>query len=239
MVNVLIGNKNVTEANILCQTLANDKEFKIENTITGFDTISKYWQSNPDILVLDNSLSDMNIPDILNRLSCNEYENQKCNTILTLNEENIIRIRNVSKVNSILYKPLKDHELIDTIKMMSAHFYIPTLELGEVDLLLQELDSNYMSGGYKYMRDAIYYCYYKPEELEFLRNILKYLSFKYVVPESRIRDSLNSYIRTFNHKTHELSAELSYILNCKHSLSLKEFLEKIVFYLIRKKGRLF
>lgn len=90
------------------------------------------------------------------------------------------------------------------------------------------------------MRDAIIYCYYKPEELEFLRNVLKFLSFKYVVPESRIRDSLNSYIRTFNHKNHNLPIELANILEKnKHSLSLKDFIGKIVFYLIQKKGRSF
>jgi len=146
MVNVLIGNKNTTEVNILCQTLANDKEFKIENTITGIDTISKYLQSNPDILVLDNSISDINIPDMLDRLTSVDLKNQKCNTILTLNENNNIRIKNVSKVNSILYKPFKDSELIDTLKSMSAHFYTPNLEPYEIDFLLQELGFTYMSG---------------------------------------------------------------------------------------------
>lgn len=90
------------------------------------------------------------------------------------------------------------------------------------------------------MRDAIIYCYYKPEELEFLRNVLKFLSFKYVVPESRVRDSLNSYIKTFNHKNHNLPVELATALeNNKHNISLKDFLGRIVFYLIKSKGRSF
>lgn len=146
MVNLLIGSKNTPEIDILCQTLANDKEFKIENTITGIETISKYLQSNPDILVLDNSLSDINIPDILDKLTSVDLKNQKCDTILTLNEENNIKIKNVSKVNSILYKPLKNNELFDTIKLMSDYFHTPNLEPYEIDFLLQSLDFNYMSG---------------------------------------------------------------------------------------------
>jgi len=90
------------------------------------------------------------------------------------------------------------------------------------------------------MRDAIIYCYYKPEELEFLKNILKFLSFKYLVPESRIRDSLNSYIRTFNRKNHNLPIELYNTLeNNIHNISLKDFIGRIVFYLMKKKGRSF
>lgn len=58
MVNLLIGNKNTKEIDILCPELTNDENYRVDNTSTGIDTINTYWKINPDILVVDNSLSD-------------------------------------------------------------------------------------------------------------------------------------------------------------------------------------
>ena len=65
MVNVLVGNKNSTELNILCQNLANDKNYQVDNITNGKDIINIYLKTNPDILILDDSISDMTIEDIL------------------------------------------------------------------------------------------------------------------------------------------------------------------------------
>ena len=99
MVNVLIGNKNTAELDILCQNLANDKDYRIENVTTGKDTVTMYLKTNPDILVLDNSLSDMTIEDIVNRLSSNPVESKKCNTILTLPKTYNIRMKLIGCYN--------------------------------------------------------------------------------------------------------------------------------------------
>ena len=39
MVNLLIGNNNIQEVDILCHELANDKDYRVENVATGKDTI--------------------------------------------------------------------------------------------------------------------------------------------------------------------------------------------------------
>lgn len=93
------------------------------------------------------------------------------------------------------------------------------------------------------MKDAIIYCYYKPNELEFLNNILKYLAYKYTVPESRVRDGIKSCIRPFNHTNLIGCPDDLYkaLYNNGYPLSVKDFLERIVLYIIRKKkkGRIF
>lgn len=240
MVNLLVGNKNTRDIDILCQELANDKIYRVENVSNEQDTISTYWRINPDILVLDDTL---HIEDIVNRLSCNPVEQKRCNTILTLKPNYNIKLNNFAKINEVIYKPILNNELVDTIKVMALDYNTPDLEFGEVDLLLQTLNFNCLSAGYKYMRDAITYCYYRPDELEFLNNVLKYLAYKYNVPESRVRDALKSSIRPFNNtNVFGSSYDLYKILyNNGYKLSLKDFLERIVLYLIRekKKGRLF
>lgn len=40
MVSLLVGNKDIAETNILCQKLANDKDYRVDNVNTGEDTIN-------------------------------------------------------------------------------------------------------------------------------------------------------------------------------------------------------
>ena len=150
-----------------------------------------------------------------------------------------MKLNNVAKINEIIYKPILNNELVNTIRIMSIDYNTPDLEVGEIDWILQSLNFNCMSPGYKYMRDAIIYCYYRPDELEFLNTVLRYLAYKNNVPESRVRDSLKSCIRPFNNACeYNCSDNLFKVLyNHGHPLSLKDFLERIVFYLIKEKNR--
>lgn len=243
MINMLVGSKNTKEIDILCTNLTNDKNYRIDHTFTGIDTINMYFKISPDIFVLDSSISDMPIQNIIDKLSCSPIEQKRANTILTLPKNYNIELHNVAKLNRIIYKPIKDNELIETIKQMSSDFYTPDLEYGEIDWLLQTLNFNCLSTGYRYMKDAIIYCYYKPNELEFLNNILKYLAYKYTVPESRVRDGIKSCIRPFNHTNLVGCPDDLYkaLYNNGYPLSVKDFLERIVLYIIRKKkkGRIF
>ena len=243
MVNLLVGNKNTREIDILCQELTNDKNYRVDNTSTGAETINTYWEINPDILVIDNNLSDMSVEDIINRLSSSPVEQKKCNMILTLTPDYKLNFNNYTKINRIIYKPILHNELSDAVKTMAIDYNTPDLEFGELDWLLQSINFNCMSAGYRYMKDAITYYYYRPNELEFLTNVLKYLAYKYNVPESRVRDSLKSSIRPFNNNTvYTCPPDLYKVLyNNGNRLSLKDFIERIVYYLIRtkNKGRLF
>ena len=243
MVNVLIGSKNTTELDILYQKLANDKNYRVENVNSGKDTIITYLKTNPDILILDNSLPDMSIEEIVNRLSSNPLERKKCNTILTLPANYNIRMSGYEKISKVVYKPFKNNNINNMVREMAIDFNTPDLEVGEVDSLLQSLNFNCLSGGYKYIKRAITYCYYRPEELELLNNILNYLAYEFNSTYSQVRDSMYGCIRPFkNANDYTCSQELFDALhNHGYRLSLKDFLEVIVLYLIRKKkkGRLF
>ena len=239
MVNLLIGSRDIKELDILKNNLTNDKNFEIYNVYTGKQIIDMYWKINPDIAVIDSNLTDLSIEKVVDILSYSPLEEKNCNLILTLDRNYNLKLNNVSKINKIIYKPI-NKKLIEVIKTISVDHNTPDLEFGEIDLLLQSLNFNCMSAGYRYMKEAIIYCYYRPEELEFLKNILKYLSFKYQVPETRIRDALKSSIRPFNNTyIYNYSNDLKNLLY--NDISLKDFLERIVFYLIniKHKGRIF
>ena len=243
MVNLLIGNKNTTELDILYQKLANDKNYIVECASTGKKALTMYLDFSPDILLLDSSLTDMTVEDVVTRLSANPVERKKCNTILTLPQNYTIKMNNYRKISEIIYKPFKINEVNNIISEIAIDYNTPDLEVGEIDWLLQSLNFNCLSAGYKCMKKAISYCYYRPDKLEYLNNVLKYLAYEFNSTESQIRDCLNASIRPFNNSNeYNCSDELIAILyNNGNKLSLKDFLERIVFYLIRikKKGRLF
>ena len=192
MVNVLIGSKNTVELDILYQKLANDKNYRVENVTTGKDTVNMYLKTNPDILILDNSITDMSIEEIVGRLSSNPLERKKCNTVLTLPLDYNIKMNRYDKISQVVYKPFVEKQLSNVVKELAIDFYTPNLEIGEIDWLLQSLNFNYLSGGYRYMKKAIIYCYYRPEELEYLNNVLNYLAFEFNTTYSQVRDSLNA-----------------------------------------------
>lgn len=145
MVKILVGSKDTNEFDVLCHELTNDKNYRIENVTTGSETISLYWKLNPDILVVDSNLTDMSIKEIMEKLSCSPFEQKRCNTILVFPKNTVMELNDVSKINSIFYKPISNNELTNKIKTISIDFYTPELKNYEIDSILQSLNLNYMS----------------------------------------------------------------------------------------------
>lgn len=92
------------------------------------------------------------------------------------------------------------------------------------------------------MRDIILYYYDHSDEMEFLNDIQEKIARKNKTTKTKVRDALNSYIRkikTSNFSSY--STELDKILyNNGYTPSLKDFVHRIVLYIIREKenGRL-
>jgi len=92
------------------------------------------------------------------------------------------------------------------------------------------------------MRDIILYYYDHSNEMKFLNDIQEKIARENKTTETKVRDALNSYIRkikTSNFSSY--STELDKILyNNGYTPSLKDFVHRIVLYIIREKenGRL-
>ena len=242
MVNVLISNKNTDESQMNCKEINYDRNYNIQTVNNGIDTISTYWKKAPDILVLDNNIQDMLIEDIINRLSADPMEQKKCNTILTLDSNYHLNLKKFTKIDQVITKPIKDNELSNAIKELAIDYNTPDLKFGEVDTLLQLLNFNCISPGYTYLKDAIIYCYYKPNQLEFLNTIIEHIAYEHKVSKIKVRDSLYNSLQPF--KSLDLSRfpnEIKLIFFDNSDITLKKFLEKLVFYLIKSKreGKIF
>ena len=58
MVKVLVADENL-ETNLgCCNYLANDKELNISNVFNGLNVINKYYEDNPNVLVINSDFKD-------------------------------------------------------------------------------------------------------------------------------------------------------------------------------------
>lgn len=241
MVNLLVANKNTTELDVLVQNLANDKKYNIEHTFSENDTIYKYSKINPDILLLDDSLSEKTIENIINRLSIFQLDRKKCNTILTLENGNFIRLEKFSKIYSIFYKPFENNLLYNAITDLSDFYYTPDIKPYDVDTLLASLSFNCFSNGYKYLEEAIIYCYYNQDALEKFDTILEIVGYKHCISKEQVRDAIRACLKSYNSVSHNyFSKDLEMLLyNDGNNITPKQFLQRIVIYLshIKKKEK--
>ena len=92
------------------------------------------------------------------------------------------------------------------------------------------------------MRDIILYYYDHSNEMEFLNDIQEKIARENKTTETKVRDALNSYIRKIKTSSFSsYSTELNKVLyNNGYTPSLKDFVHRIVLYIIREKenGRL-
>ena len=80
MQKVLIANQNVEQNNAFCQHLSKDKRLEIIGITDGTTTLEKYLEIQPNILVIDSCIKDIDYIDLINRLSTNIREKRNCNT---------------------------------------------------------------------------------------------------------------------------------------------------------------
>ena len=88
------------------------------------------------------------------------------------------------------------------------------------------------------MRDIILYYYDHSDEMEFLNDIQEKIARKNKTTKTKVRDALNSYIRKI--KTSSFSSYSTELNKICYTTSLKDFVHRIVLYIIREKenGRL-
>lgn len=104
---VLVANENVEQNSLYCNYLTNDRDFDVISTKDGIETLNAYTQVRPSIFILDSFFSDLKYTDILDKLTNLDNERNKCNTVITVNnDKEQLLLRNAKKVHSILKKPL-------------------------------------------------------------------------------------------------------------------------------------
>lgn len=239
MIRVLVANEDIEQNSCCCQFLSNDKNLSIDSTFTGLSTINNYFETKPDVLVLDSNISDIHYTQIINKLSVEIKEKQNINTIVTISDfEQKNYLEDVAKVYKIFYKPLDYKKLLETINLIKYETSIPELTISELDYLLMRLNFSVFSNGTYFIKSAILQCYYYPDYLKSLDNILNLIAYQYNVTTKTVREGIRSALIPLNNRiTYNKSEPLLKIFDSSRNITPKYFLETIVTYLRFKKTK--
>lgn len=119
MIEIMVADDNRELNSLCCKFLTKDKEIKIvSSTLDGEKTLEEYTRLQPDLLLLDLDMPKMNGLDIINKLSEDPLEKQKCN-IIVISGNTIMRndLQNTAKIYKIIKKPVDLCSVLEDIKL--------------------------------------------------------------------------------------------------------------------------
>ena len=237
MVKVLVASENTRQTSEYCNYLSNIDNFKTIATNSGTETITKYHEIKPNVLVLDSNFNDIKSPEIMNRLSRTVDERKKCNVILTIDKENSF-FSCVTKLYKVFNKPLNLEILSETIKQMNKENDYADLDEAYLDKLLFSMNIIVASPRADYLREAIKECYYFPGYLGSYKNILDFLAFTHNTNSGAIKSSMHDVLKPLNEKRDKLQHHpIVKMFDPTKNITPKQFIEVVVAYLHIEKGQ--
>lgn len=241
MQKVLIANPNVEQRILFCQQLANDKRLEIIETVDGTTTLEKYFDIQPNVLVLDSCLKDITCTEIIDKLSTNLTYKGNCNIIVTAKEDENLALSNVARVYKIIYDNQKNNQnlfdLYDTINEMYLYGEYKELTIEELDLLFLKLKIPLNSNGTDYMREAIFECYYYPDLRKKLKNIFSIIGERHNKTNEAIRSSFRTALEPLNIYKKSINCPIMQYFDIEQDITPKDFIEIAVMYLHHQKGK--
>lgn len=235
MVQVMIAEDNIELSSMYCRFLTKDKNINIiSKTRDGESTVEMYQALKPDVLLLDLDMPKLNGLEVINRISKDSDEKNKCNIIvISGNVELMHRLFNTAKVYRIMPKPTNLDEVLSLIKDISN----APKELDQIKLksLLLELKFNLYSKGTLFLIDAINIAYNNPVLLCKIEDLYNRVSIKNNVSVNKVQRSIRSSIDVMNnHISHELLRSFFHIYN-NDIIAPKYFFTIIIEYLYKEK----
>ena len=235
MVQVMIAEDNIELSSMYCRFLTKDKNINIiSKTRDGESTVEMYQALKPDVLLLDLDMPKLNGLEVINQISKDSDEKNKCNIIvISGNVELMHRLFNTAKVYRIMPKPTNLDEVLSLIKDISN----APKELDQIKLksLLLELKFNLYSKGTLFLIDAINIAYNNPVLLCKIEDLYNRVSIKNNVSVNKVQRSIRSSIDVMNnHISHELLRSFFHIYN-NEIIAPKYFFTIIIEYLYKEK----
>jgi len=202
MIRVMVADDNIDLNNMYCKFLTKDKDIKIiSQTTDGKETIEKYQELKPDLLLLDLEMPKINGLEVINYLSKDPNEKNKKNIIVISGKDAIrANLWNMSKVYMSLSKPtdfdLIMHQIQDFIKEKK----IKNKEITEKEILtfLYSINAKSRQRNISLLIKAIEIAYKKPYLLRNINDLYNYISEIENKNSTAVQWSIRNTIRNIN-----------------------------------------
>lgn len=236
--NVLVANSNNNQLTSFCDYLKTSSRLHIANATNGKDAIDAYKKENPNVFIMDTNFKDISYNEVIDKISITRKECKNCNIILTTYPNEISKIYNVEKIYKILCKDFSYNILGSAVQEICVGNKYAELDEIDLKLMLVDLKLNINSSCTKYLIEAIYQCYYYPNLLNNLDDVIKSIACQFEVPEDIIRYSFRNALRPVNNYRNGIkNSEIMNLFDESRNITPKYFLDIITTYLHKKNSK--
>lgn len=234
MIKLLIADDNVPFCESLFGVLTKEKDFKITGVAHNWKDIErKYFETQPDLVLLDLKMPGKNGLEIINDLTRKEEKPKKNIIVMSGEMDYRASLTNVEKVKWVMSKPFDYDKLIDIIRDCARENIIPE----KINIIVEDLLSSLrvqFSKGRRLLKISIIMAYTRPMTLQKIEVLMKNVAQRenYSNPKS-VRSSIDKTIeRTFNQAN---DTSVFYILDEYYGekMTTKDFISSCVLY-VRK-----
>lgn len=228
MIRVMIAEDNTNLNHLCCNYLTNDKDIQIVfSAYDGKETLEKYRELKPDVLLLDLDLPKMNGLEVINNICLDTEEKNKCNIIIISGNADLrFNLLNTSKVYRVMPKP------VDFDKVISAIKEIPnennTLTEKKIKKYLYYLNFNTYSDGTDYLIEAIQLAYNRPLLMKNVKDIYNLISKEHSVPPNTVKSSIRNSIETMERNTTQKEIQEKLKISNSRKLTTKYLIPLVV-----------
>jgi len=233
MIKIMVADDNVGLNSTYCTFLTKDKDIEVISQATdGQEALEKYLNLRPDLLLLDLDMPKMDGLEIINRLSKDTNEKNKCN-ILVISGNTHLRhnLYNTAKVYRIIPKPVDLDYVLHIIKdYEKENLLSSTITEKEVRSLLINFKLQPYTRNSNYLTDAIMSAYKKPFLLGNIQDLYREVGRKNSVNYTVIQWSIRNSINTINNKIPSELLKSIFNLNSKQIITPKHFFTMLIEY---------
>lgn len=230
MIRVMIAEDNTSLNHSCCNYLTKDKDIQIIfSAYDGRETLEKYKELKPDVLLLDLDLPKMNGLDVINNICLDSDEKDKANIIVISGNTNLrLNLLNTSKVYRVIPKPFDFDDIILAIKELPNKSNNNELTDKKIKEYLYYLNFNTFSDGTDYLVEAIMIAYNRPILMKNVKDIYSLISEKHTVPQNTVKSRIRNSIDTMERNTTKQEIQNKLKISHSRKLTTKYFIPLVL-----------
>ena len=196
MIRVMVADDNIDLNNMYCKFLTKDKDIKIiSQTTDGQETLEKYQELKPDLLLLDLEMPKISGLEIINYLSKDPIEKNKKNIIVISGKDGIRAKVYMSHPKAADFNLILN-QIQDNIKERNTKN--PEITEKEIVSFLYSINAKSHQKNISLLIKAIEIAYKKPYLLRNINDLYNYIGEKENLNSTAVQWSIRNTIRNIN-----------------------------------------
>jgi len=200
MIRVMVADDNTDLNNMYCKFLTKDKDIKIiSQTTDGKETLDKYLELKPDLLLLDLEMPNLSGLDVIHTLSQMPKEKNLKN-IIVISGKSVLRAElwNMSKIYMSFQKPVDLDTIYQKIREFIKEKDFREISRKEITSFLYEVKINSRKRNLEILVDSIQTAYKNPRLLLNINDLYNEIGKTKNISSISVQYSIRNSMRSIN-----------------------------------------